>query len=224
LALSYVWGSSTKGVLTLATAEHYHREGSLTKDAVPRLIFDSMELVSRLGERCLWVDSVCVTQDDLHDKQRHLPIIHAIYNHAIMTIIAVVEHADDGLPRLRKCSQPHSTQTRIEVLNGVEFTTALCSLEATMSQATWNKRGWTFQEGLLARRALVFTDHQVYWNCPVDSWCEDRHAEFHDHRHQPTEQNSILAAMYSEDPKQGARRPILSNKSFMYFYSLGVYL
>lgn len=148
----------------------------------------------------------------------------AIYSHATITIIAVVEHADDGLPRGRKCSKSHTTQPRIEVLNGVEYTTALPSLGAIMSQAKWNKRGWTFQEGLLARRALVFTDHQVYWNCPDDSWCEDRHAEFPVLRHQPTEQNSILAAMYSEDPKQGARRPALSNKGLVNFCSLGVYL
>ena len=29
----------------------------------------------------------------------------------------------------------------------------------------WNTRGWAYQEGLLARRRLVFTESQVYFQC-----------------------------------------------------------
>ena len=35
----------------------------------------------------------------------------------------------------------------------------------TIRQSEWATRGWTFQEGLLATRRLVFTKDQVYWEC-----------------------------------------------------------
>jgi antitoxin component of RelBE/YafQ-DinJ toxin-antitoxin module len=31
--------------------------------------------------------------------------------------------------------------------------------------STWVTRGWTYQEGVLSRRCLVFTNEQVYWEC-----------------------------------------------------------
>lgn len=34
-----------------------------------------------------------------------------------------------------------------------------------MQGSKWNTRGWTYQEGLLARRRLVFTNDEVYFQC-----------------------------------------------------------
>src|SRR5262249_38696863 len=37
----------------------------------------------------------------------------------------------------------------------------------------WNTRGWTFQEKLLSRRLLLFTDQQVYFKCSEGIWTEE---------------------------------------------------
>lgn len=34
-----------------------------------------------------------------------------------------------------------------------------------IAKSTWNMRGWTYQEGLLSRRCLVFTNTQSYFKC-----------------------------------------------------------
>ncbi len=34
-----------------------------------------------------------------------------------------------------------------------------------VQRSRWNTRGWTYQEGLLARRRLVFTGSQCYFQC-----------------------------------------------------------
>lgn len=47
-----------------------------------------------------------------------------------------------------------------------------------LGESVWNERGWTFQERLLSRRSLVFTDEQVYWECQVASYLEDSNREF----------------------------------------------
>jgi hypothetical protein len=35
----------------------------------------------------------------------------------------------------------------------------------TISNSEWATRGWTYQEGVLSNRRLVFTEQQVYWEC-----------------------------------------------------------
>jgi hypothetical protein len=37
----------------------------------------------------------------------------------------------------------------------------------------WNTRGWTFQEKVLAKRILLFTDFQVYYRCSESIWTEE---------------------------------------------------
>ncbi|KAN0094178.1 HET domain containing protein [Hyaloscypha variabilis] len=35
----------------------------------------------------------------------------------------------------------------------------------TIRNSEWAKRGWTYQEGVLSNRRLVFTEQQMYWEC-----------------------------------------------------------
>ncbi|RYP60223.1 hypothetical protein DL769_008212 [Monosporascus sp. CRB-8-3] len=35
----------------------------------------------------------------------------------------------------------------------------------TVRDSEWATRGWTYQEGVLSKRRLVFTEEQVYWEC-----------------------------------------------------------
>jgi hypothetical protein len=224
VALSYVWGKGTKGVLTKSTIANYFREGSLTKNTLPRIIVDTMEVVAQLGERFLWVDTACIIQDDMQDKQRQLPIMDDIYGHATLTIIAAVTNAKMHLPRWSSnqsrytTSVPMSKRPPVELLDGVEYSTSGLNLHATLRDTVWNTRGWTFQEGMLARRALIFTQNQVFWNCPEESWCEGQHTEYKSWRHLPTEANSLLA-MFQSDNMKSCRGPGLE-----FLCALGVYI
>lgn len=40
------------------------QETGLNLEILPRTILDSMDFVSRIGERYLWVDALCIAQDD----------------------------------------------------------------------------------------------------------------------------------------------------------------
>ncbi|RYP13467.1 hypothetical protein DL765_006880 [Monosporascus sp. GIB2] len=35
----------------------------------------------------------------------------------------------------------------------------------TIRNSEWTTRGWTYQEGVLSKRRLVFTEEQIYWEC-----------------------------------------------------------
>jgi hypothetical protein len=62
LALRYCWGSARAFRLEKANFEMLQREGSLKTalDKLPRTIKDALQLYHDLGERYLWVDSVCI--------------------------------------------------------------------------------------------------------------------------------------------------------------------
>lgn len=51
-----------------------------------------MGLVKKLSFRFLWVDSLCIVQDDQVSLNNHLEHMHAIYANSYMTIVAA-----DGL-------------------------------------------------------------------------------------------------------------------------------
>lgn len=191
VAFSYVWGPGNNKVLMENTLKHFQEKGSLTPSTVPRLVADVMDFVAEIGERYLWIDTACIIQDDPLDKQRQLPNMSSIYTHAKLTIVAAVEGANDPLPRLN--GYHYKAPVPIELIQGLPYTIGEPPLVAALERTTWNSRGWTFQEALLARRLLVFTEDLTYWSCREESWCEDQYTEFHDLKNVPTPQSSLLA-------------------------------
>jgi hypothetical protein len=55
---------------------------------IPRTILDAMRLVESLGERYLWVDSLCIIQDDEVFKYEEVNDMASIYVNACVTIVA----------------------------------------------------------------------------------------------------------------------------------------
>ena len=65
IALSYVWGDGDRYKTELSNVENHKQHGGLEKVSLqfPRVISDSIKLVRSLGERYLWIDSLCIVQD-----------------------------------------------------------------------------------------------------------------------------------------------------------------
>lgn len=66
LALSYVWGGVKQPLLLRANIEALSTEWALdlVKPRLPGTIRDAVQLCSQLNERYLWVDSLCLVQDE----------------------------------------------------------------------------------------------------------------------------------------------------------------
>jgi hypothetical protein len=62
-----------------------------------------------IGERYLWVDSLCIVQDDPQEKHGQIANMDAIYGNAILTINAAAgQDANAGLPGVRPLSRKWS--------------------------------------------------------------------------------------------------------------------
>lgn len=172
IALSYVWGPGTLAVLTKNTLSQYLLKGGLQAIQLPQTIADCMQLVESLGERYLWVDSLCIIQDDDDDKLEQLRTMDTVYRSATLVVVAAAGNdAHAGL-----CGVGHLKRRewqRRETLRGLAYITAQPPLREALKETTWSSRGWTFQEAMLARRILFLTNHQMYWSCKSNNWRED---------------------------------------------------
>ncbi|KAK5270382.1 hypothetical protein LTR99_005765 [Exophiala xenobiotica] len=183
VALSYVWGKAEmiretgmKPVVLQRKMIVHTPEGECTPlpKRLPRTIEDVMTLSHLLGYRYLWIDALCIVQDDtIEEKIPHLTNMKAIYSQASLTIVAAAgAHVDHGLPGI---SAARKVKQRSEVVKSLRLATMFPSFSEleNSSELLWNTRGWTFQEKLLSKRILLFTEYQVYFKCSESIWTEE---------------------------------------------------
>jgi hypothetical protein len=101
-AHSYVWGKAGQQLtLTKTTFQGLHQNGAIsttTDTKTSKTIRDAMLLCRDIGIRYLWVDALCIVQDD-PDKLLQIKNLHYVYLNAFLTIVAGFgDNADAGLP------------------------------------------------------------------------------------------------------------------------------
>ncbi|KAF2140414.1 uncharacterized protein K452DRAFT_230998, partial [Aplosporella prunicola CBS 121167] len=154
--LSYVWGSSvqddSKATLFSGLSQ------------LPQVIQDSINIAKRLNIQYLWVDRYCIPQDDRAEKHKQIINMHLIYANAVVTFIASAgENPSYGLPGAPG-SRKRRAQSAVRVGNQ-QFTSTGGAPTFLLRRSKWWKRAWTYQEALLSRRCLVFTDDKVLFQC-----------------------------------------------------------
>ncbi|CAO2649177.1 Nn.00g101260.m01.CDS01 [Neocucurbitaria sp. VM-36] len=181
VTLSYVWGQLPMFKLLKGNFEHLSQERSLDDilPVLPGTIRDAIELVKALGERYLWVDGLCLVQDDTDDVVLGISMMNSIYRGSYFTIVAGSgAHANAGLPGLRGSTKDDTGNKQItrEVAPGIHMA-VLHSIDWYLSRSTYNERGWTLQELVLPRRTMIFINDQTYFRCQEANWSEDTWAD-----------------------------------------------
>ncbi|KAK1755499.1 heterokaryon incompatibility protein-domain-containing protein [Echria macrotheca] len=172
VALSYVWGETSSIRLTATSRSSFLVPGYLENawDCIPRTIKDAIELTRRLGKRYLWVDALCLMQNDPDDVSRGVKVMDEIYERSWLTIIAASGHdANAGLPGIAEGSRCSNTAIRVteDISVGIYV-----PLDRLMKCSVYESRAWTFQEQLLARRAVYFVGGLVFYRCREDMYSE----------------------------------------------------
>lgn len=147
VALSYVWGGREDG----ADKTDY------------ALIQDVTTVTLRLGYRYLWVDRYCTLKSDPQVFSSQLQAMNTVYEKAQVTIIAAAcDDPNSGLPGVS--DRPMIRQPCFRVKGHVLAAIPPDPCE-DVRKSTWWRRGWTFQEGILSRRRLIFTEKEVSYEC-----------------------------------------------------------
>ncbi|KAL8690679.1 MAG: hypothetical protein Q9218_003924 [Villophora microphyllina] len=166
VALSYVWGGARTLQNTKITRKELAVEGSLLTRAkdLPNTIKDAISLTKNLGEQYLWVDSLCVTQDDPNDQAQQIAAMDLIYSSAVLTVAAASGDSADahlaGMP-----SNPRQFRQHVEHIQGIYLANRPADFADSIDKSIWDSRAWTLQERLLSARVLFIGKQRCFFSC-----------------------------------------------------------
>lgn len=169
--LSHRWLEDDAVRLTRHTHEQYLQE--LPVHSVKATIRDALRIALRLGLQYLWMDSLCIIQDDLDDRRREAASIDRIYGNSYINIVAGSSetekegyffHRDNRwLSAYAVPLQFADTRARAPKQHKVRLGNIWRQEEP--GDCVLSERAWVHQERFLPIRALHFLKSQVFWEC-----------------------------------------------------------
>lgn len=169
--LDYAWGAGQFYTTKLSNLSQ-HIEG-IDPSQLPATFQDAIQVTRALGIRYLWIDAICVVQDDHVEREREIRIMGDIIHGATCVLAASSRFGtDDGLlrPRIERNyvvlhpnSEGNGTITVCDVID---------DFQKHVLEGLLSSRGWGLESHALARRTIFFTDHQMYWECGHGVRCE----------------------------------------------------
>jgi hypothetical protein len=140
-ALSYVWGAVESFETTLADLPGLQRPGCLKSklDQLSKTVEDAIEFVQNLGQQYLWVDKLCIVQDEPAEKKKAIDNMALIYMRAHAVIIAASGcDANAGLPGVGENLRVNANDSQAP-LSQLE----LNLLGESLAKSVYETRGWT---------------------------------------------------------------------------------
>ncbi|KAH8802613.1 heterokaryon incompatibility protein-domain-containing protein [Xylogone sp. PMI_703] len=149
--------------------------------ALPQTAQDAILITRKLGLSYLWIDSLCIIQDDKEDWLRESGRMADVYLNAYLVVGAANSFADyDGF--LQKRPEPDMVKFNQTLSDGTSAYLGLQPLlpkprrwAAMMSEGNTSvdplgseplaQRAWCLQERYLARRMVLYGTTQVFWEC-----------------------------------------------------------
>jgi hypothetical protein len=191
LALSYVWPENDGNArdsgeqpvrLDKRGFWHFRLPGALgdANVVLPPVLQDAISLTNMLRERYLWVDRLCIVQDD-DSTVSEVMKMDQIYSNAYLTIIAAGSHGLLTPAMLVNWNQRCASATHSLPTNSVYASDECRPLNEhvnkwmmdhykKLSESRWATRGWTYQEQILSNRSVIFQDDEVFWECNRSVW------------------------------------------------------
>jgi hypothetical protein len=113
VCLSHCWGGKQPITTTKATLNQH--QTAIAWDALPKMFRDVISIVHSLGLRYLWIDSLCIIQDDIEDWRQEGSKMAKIYQSAHLTISAI--SVPDSSTGLFSTASPHDHFRKITFQN-----------------------------------------------------------------------------------------------------------
>lgn len=179
VALSYRRGSESNVGVVPETMVDLQRPGILDDDEASSwqspLVSHAIYLTSVLGERYLWVDTLCIVHGDGTTAEQ-LGLMGAIYASATVVIIATDGDLQKGIAGLKGVpeSPPRNSQQRLIPFGSDETIIARTNSPFSLIVGgPYYERAWTFQEYKMASRKIFLKDGLAHWECQCSLWHED---------------------------------------------------
>ena len=178
--LTHVWGP--------IAARHSLRKNNLQEwctsipedsGLFPKTFHQAFNMTRLLGLRYIWIDSMCIMQDNADDWAREASQMSTVYGHSSLNILAA--SATDSGPglnskRLAFTVRPCCIRNPFSAASAVSFLVFPSRLSTIFQEqvdaSIISQRAWIVQERLLAPRSLFFATEQLVWSCGELEACE----------------------------------------------------
>jgi hypothetical protein len=186
-ALTYVWGGEQSFKTTISSLTAMKRKFPI--QYLPQTLQDACTVCRGLDIKYLWVDCLCIIQDDAEDLAKELVEMPRIYQRAWITISASTATTvkqgflyDRGITRKQAettlISLPFSSSDKL-TMGGILLNAAIC--DSPYSSLPISRRAWTFQERNLSPRILDFGHCSITYRCRTGNHNIDGEMHWHDY-------------------------------------------
>lgn len=178
-AASYVWGSGTKEYCTTRDNLQQRQKDGIQISTLPRTIRDFITVSRRLQLTYLWVDALCIVQDNEEETREQVKLMVSFYSRSEVVLSAsMANHSDQGfLPNPRSVESSYGViyelPYRHQLPHGYEEGTVLLSENNLYNEnEPTTKRMWISQEEKAEIRGLHFGSRQIHWTCKEAQWVD----------------------------------------------------
>jgi hypothetical protein len=162
ITLSHCWGDILPLCTFKANIKTHLKE--IKNDCLQKTFQDAVRVTRQLGIQYLWIDSLCIIQDDDEDWRREAKNMGKVFASAYCTIAATsARNSREGfLDR-----QPEQPVRLEDVYKDLQTSVYVCGggFSSDIENGLLNKRGWVFQERALSTRTIHFSATETYWEC-----------------------------------------------------------
>ena len=184
VALSHCWGAGPWPWRTVKS-NLTERFEAVSENDLPDTLKDACFATRQLHARYIWIDSLCIVQDDEQDWLREAAKMGSIYRGSLVTIAASTA-ADNrsGLFNTQSRNQKDELTSfapiRSTLSDGRQSVLYFCGRRRgrsawynDMERSPLNGRAWVCQERILSPRTIHFSESQLFWECLHSITAED---------------------------------------------------
>ncbi|KAI1149557.1 heterokaryon incompatibility protein-domain-containing protein [Nemania diffusa] len=177
MTLSHKWGDDEEFRLTRFNMDFM--KDTIPWDAVPKTYQEAIQVTRRLGIKYIWIDSLCIVQDDTEDWRKEAGAMKLVYGNSYLNIAAVRAIDSYGslfvssnldaqypaqqvpqAPGIQIRPQPHKTHWHF----GSNY--------YSVGETPLLQRGWVLQERILSPRVVYFDTDELKWECQAGCDCQ----------------------------------------------------
>jgi Heterokaryon incompatibility protein (HET) len=177
IALSHCWGKKVSITTTKETKRQRLR--SIDWDDLPPLFQDTIVIAHRLGVKYIWIDALCILQDDKADWEQEASQMASVYADAYATVAAV-----QAIDSNQRCLGDRIKPVKLIYKNtkGDPFVLKVRQISDHHPMVSDRRpaeiegplveRAWALQEHVLCSRVLHYTSSELIFECRNMYSCE----------------------------------------------------
>ncbi|KAH7420143.1 heterokaryon incompatibility protein-domain-containing protein [Cadophora sp. MPI-SDFR-AT-0126] len=184
IALSHCWGEPQNHPPKTTRENLAERLAVIPLNSMPKSFVDAIAVTRSLGFQYIWIDSLCIVQDDEEDWLAESEHMGSIYEKAISASSA--PDSSGGLFIPRPYGELNVPTVLIPFIDpsmsasgplgkysiGLEWRQEPFVQEFDPMDTALSKRGWATQEWILSRRTIHFLDRGMVWVCKINAEAE----------------------------------------------------